>query len=99
MLRPRRISSRVFLVVVPLILAMSLLIIIQGPKEFGKQAFADAEAKATSISRVVAFSLVPALFFEDEKTIEGIILSARQNKDLAYLVVVDASGREVAAFQ
>ena len=99
MLRPRRISGRFLMIAVPIILAMSLLIIIQGPKEFRKQAFADAEAKTTSISRVIAFSLVPALFFEDEKTIEGIILSARQNKDLAYLVVVDASGREVAAFQ
>jgi len=99
LLRPRRISIRIFLLIVPIILAMSLLIIIQGPKEFRKQAFSDAEAKTTSISRMVAFSLAPALFFEDEQTIEGIILSARQNKDLAYLVVVDASGREVAAFQ
>ena len=99
LLRPRRIGVKLFLVFTPLILVLSFVIAIIGPNQNKRQALAAVADKSVSISGMIAYSLGPALYFEDLPTVQEVILSAEQNKDLAYIVVLDASGKEVASFQ
>ncbi len=87
-----------FFVALPIIMAFSALVILLGSSEHRKQSFEAAADKAHVISHMTTFGLGPALFFEDSSTIEEVIQSAKQNKDLSYIVVLDASGRTVAEF-
>ncbi len=96
--RPRSFGMRVFIFVQPIIVVFSVFVIILGSRERQKQSFEVAADKARSIARMTVFSLGPPLFFEDPSAIDEVVQSAKQNKDLAYLVVLDASGREVAQF-
>jgi HAMP domain-containing protein len=96
--RPRRISLRMFLVALPLIVAFSVLVILLGSREHRRLSFEAAADKARGIAHMTAFGLGPALFFEDSHTINEVVQSAKQNKELAYIVVLDASGRTAAEF-
>ena len=97
-LRPRRFGLKVFIFVLPILVAFSILSTVIGSRERRKQVFEAAEDKTHGIAHMTSFGLGPALFFEDARTIEEVVQSARQNRDLAYLVVLDASGRVVAEF-
>lgn len=76
---------------------ITLAIIIIFPSQFEKQAISSLTEKAESINRMTAFSIGSALYFDDVETIEEVIRSARQNKDIFYLVVLDQSGKVVTA--
>lgn len=97
-LRPKSIGLKVFLVALPIVIAFSVLFVLLGAYERRKQSAAAAETRTRTIARMTAFSLGPALFFEDAQAIDEVVQSARQNRDLAYLVVLNASGRAVAEF-
>ena len=76
---------------------IALAIIIIFPSQFEKQAISSLTDKAESINRMTAFSIGSALYFDDVETIEEVISSARQNKDIFYLVVLDQNGKVVTA--
>lgn len=96
--RPRRIGLRMFLVTAPLIVIFGLIVMVMGSKAHREQSFEAAADKARGIAHMTAFGLGPALFFEDSLTINEVVQSAKQNQELAYIVVLDASGRAVAEF-
>jgi PAS domain S-box-containing protein len=77
---------------------ISVCIFIYVPAKFERQAIKANIGKAQSIAKMTAFSISPALFFEDVETIDNVLTSARQNKDLVYLVVTNDSGRVITAF-
>ncbi len=97
-LRPRRFGLKVFIFILPILVTFSVLSAVIGSRERLKQAIQFAADKTHGIAHMTAFGLGPALFFEDARTIDEVVQSARQNKDLAYLVVLDGSGRAVAEF-
>lgn len=97
-LRPKRFGLKVFIFAQPIIVLFSVFVVLLGSRERQKQSFEVAADKARSIARMTAFSLGPALFFEDAGAIDEVIQSAKQNMDLAYIVVLDASGRAIAEF-
>ena len=82
-----------------LIGAIAVFIFLFFPARLEDQAFDALVAKAQSIAGMTAFNIGPALFFDDIPTIEESLESARKNKDLAYLVVLDIQGRPAAAFR
>lgn len=96
--RPRRFGLKMFFVALPIIVTFSVLAVLLGSRERMKQSFEAAADKAQVISRMTIFGLGPALFFEDSHTIEEVVQSAKQNKDLSYIVVLNASGHTVAEF-
>jgi diguanylate cyclase (GGDEF)-like protein/PAS domain S-box-containing protein len=97
-LRPQRFGLKMFFVALPIIMAFSALVILLGSSERRKQSFETAADKAHVIAHMTTFGLGPALFFEDSHTIEEVVQSAKQNKDLSYIVVLNASGHAVAEF-
>ncbi len=84
--------------VLPIVVTFSALLVVLGSRERRDLSFQAAADKAHGIAHMTVFGLGPALFFEDSPTIEEIVLSAKQNRDLAYIVVMNASGRVVAEF-
>ena len=96
--RPRRIGLKLLLVLTPLIFAYSLLVSLMGPYQYRKQAFGATSDRAKSIGQMLSYSLSPALYFNDSKTIDEVFQSARQNKDLAFFVLLDNSGKIVASY-
>jgi PAS domain S-box-containing protein len=94
----RTIRTQIIVVITYLLGGISLFIFLYFPTRLEKQAFNAISAKAKSISDMTAFSIAPALLFEDSKTIEEIFNSAKQNEDLVYIMVNDNEGREVAVF-
>ncbi len=97
-LRPRKISLKLFLVVLPIAVGFSALVVLIASQERQEQASKAIAEKADVISHMTSFGLGPALFFEDPHTIEEVVQSARQNRDLTYIVVLNASGQAVAEF-
>ncbi len=77
---------------------ISLFMFTFFPARLEKQAVKAISDKAQSIAEMTAFSIGPALYFEDTENIEEVIKSARQNEDLAYIVVLDGSGGVITAF-
>jgi PAS domain S-box-containing protein len=77
---------------------ISLFIFFFFPSRLEKQATRAVIAKAHSIGEMTAFSVSPALYFEDVESILEVFESAKQNRDLKSLMVTDATGREVASF-
>ena len=95
---PRRISIKLILVLMPLVLAFSLLIVLLGPRYFRIQAIHELEYKSLSIAEMTAYSLAPALYLNDRPTIDEVISSVRKSPDLDYLVVSDGSAKPPASF-
>jgi len=96
--KPQKISTKLLLVLLPVVMGFSLVISIMGLQSHKRQALVAAEDKAQSITLMTAYSLSPVLYFNDILTINEIFLSVRRNKDLAAIVVVDKAGKLVASY-
>ncbi|MDI6803358.1 MAG: PAS domain S-box protein [Bacteroidota bacterium] len=92
-LRTKLIISSSFLVT-----AISVFIFIYFPSEFEEQATKAIVDKANSIATMTAFSISPALFFNDTQTIKEAFQSARLAKDIVYIVLRDDSNKVYYAY-
>ncbi len=81
-----------------LIATISLFIFIFFPAELEKQGYKAIADKANSLIEIIAFSVSPAIFFDDIESINIIAESAKQDEDLVYLVINDVSGRILFSF-
>ena len=77
---------------------ISLFIVTYFPAVQEQDGLSDIRDKALSLLDTAAFSISPAVFFEDEEAAEKVIEGLKLNKDLAYFVVEDGQGRRFAAF-
>ena len=83
------IRTKLAIVFTLLIGVISLLIFLYFPTKQKEQAIQAVSQRAQSIADMTAYSIAPALFFDDMKDVEDVFISARQNKDLVYLVVTN----------
>ncbi len=67
-------------------------IYIYFPDFYARQGLDAQRAKSRSIAMMTAYSISPAVVFEDPPAIQEVAYSALQNRDLLYLVVRDARG-------
>jgi two-component system, sensor histidine kinase and response regulator len=88
-----RFQTRLALMVSLLAGGIAAFIFLYFPGRLEDQALEAAGAKARSIGAMTAFSISPALVFGDGEAIHEGLQGALQNRDLAYLVVVDQAGR------
>ncbi len=88
-----RFQTRLALMVSLLAGGIAAFIFLYFPGRLEDQALEAAGAKARSIGAMTAFSISPGLVFSDRQAIQEGLHGALQNRDLAYLVVVDQSGR------
>lgn len=66
------------------------------PMKFEQQAMKAISDQAVTIASMTAYSLSPALYFGDTKTIQENLNTALQIRDIAYIVVVSDSGMVAA---
>ena len=92
-----RLQTRLAILVSLLAGGIAAFIFLYFPSRLEHQALEAVGAKARSIGAMTAFSISPGLVFDDGQAIEEGLQGALRNRDLAYLVVVDQTGRVLDA--
>ncbi|HWB40156.1 MAG TPA: response regulator [Gemmatimonadales bacterium] len=92
-----KLQTRLSLLVSLLAGGIAAFIFLYFPARLEHQAVEAVGAKARSIGAMTAFSISPALIFGDGEAIQEGFHGALRNRDLAYLVVVDRTGRVLDA--
>ena len=90
------VRRRLVLAMAGLALLMAALFALLTPARVERQARRALLARATSIAEMTGFSAAAAMESGDRAAVANAIQAARQNDDLAYLVIVDSAGKELA---
>lgn len=86
-------------VVTSLIIALiSLFIYWFFPARLEQQALAALGEKAITIATMMAYNIGPAIQADDRPVVCDIVLSAKQNRDLDYVMVLNERGEAIASF-
>jgi two-component system cell cycle sensor histidine kinase/response regulator CckA len=91
------VRSKIFSLVTLLIAVISVFIYLYFPATLERQAITAISHKAEVICQITAFNLGPALLFHDTTTVNEILMAAREDDDVVYVVVRDTMGRVLAA--
>jgi methyl-accepting chemotaxis protein len=81
-----------------LIAAISIFVFIYFPSYLAEKQRHALGEKAQSIAKTTAFSIGPALVFEDPISAKQVLSGTRQNQDLAYVVVLNAQGERFVSY-
>lgn len=98
-MRPLSFRAKLALTMGGLILAISGFISVYFPRKLEQEAMALVAHKAETLAQLTAFTIHPALYFEDRAALEEALSGTRADKDVAYVVVVDGAGRRIAEFR
>jgi PAS domain S-box-containing protein len=86
-------------VVTSLIISLiSLFIYWFFPARLEEQALAALGEKASTIATMMAYNIGPAIQANDRPVVCDIVLSAKQNRDLDYAMVLNEKGETIASF-
>jgi signal transduction histidine kinase len=91
------IRRKLAVVITLLVGGVSFFIFIYFPAKLEEQAIQAIAAKAKTVAEMTAFSVAPALFFEDTQSIREALEGTKQNKDLVYVAILDNSRSIVAS--
>ncbi|MBT4141212.1 MAG: response regulator [Candidatus Latescibacteria bacterium] len=81
-----------------LIAAISIFVFIYFPSYLADKQLHALGEKAQSIANTTAFSIGPALVFEDPISAKQVINGTRQNQDLAYIIVLNAQDERFVSY-
>ena len=95
--RIHRIRTRIFLLVTTLVALIFTIFVFYFPKRLESQVLKALSARYMSLLDMTAYSLDRALASGDRKDLEDTIRRLREKNALAYLVVLDDSGKVVTA--
>jgi signal transduction histidine kinase len=96
--KPLSFRARLALTMGALILLIASAISIHVPRKLEQEAIALMTHKADTLMQLTAFTIHPAVYFEDRAALEEALSGTRNDKDVAYVVVTDAEGRMLSAF-
>jgi signal transduction histidine kinase/CheY-like chemotaxis protein len=74
----------------------SVLLLVTLPARLGQQAQRSFEARAATMAELTAFSVAPAVVFEDSIALREALEGVLHQEDLAFLAVEDGAGRRLA---
>ena len=87
-----------------LALAMGTLILLIGgvlsfylPRKLEEEAIALMSRKAETLAELTAFTIHPAIYFQDRAALDEALSGARRDRDVAYIIVTDAKGKPIAS--
>lgn len=86
------IGFRLFLMLFLLVAVISVFIFLYFPARLRSQALEAIKNRSQTTSEFLAFSLSPALVFNDSKTASETADAVKQNQDIAWIIVHDARG-------
>ena len=87
------------LVSLPLLILTCLALLILGPRFYRHNSLRNLQDKAASLDQITAYSLAPAIIFNDKDNIKEILDSLSQVSEIEYILVFDPAGRELARYQ
>lgn len=97
-LRIRKIRTRIFLLVTTLVALIFIFFVSYFPKRLEDQVLKALSDRYTSLVDNTAYSLDHALASGDRKDLMDLLRRVREKNELAYLVVLDDSGKVVTAY-
>jgi two-component system, cell cycle sensor histidine kinase and response regulator CckA len=92
-IRSTNIRGKLALVFSLLIAAISLFILLYFPARQKQQALDAVSDKAKSIAQMTAYSLSSGLYFDDYDAVKEVLESAKQNKDIIHISVLNDSNK------
>lgn len=90
--------ARLALTMKTLILVISIAIWIYVPRKFEQEGIALVAHQAETLANLTAFTINPAIYFRDRIALDEALRGTRQDKDVAYVVVMDAAGNRLSSF-
>ena len=90
--------GRLALTMGALILAIAVAVWIIVPRALQKEAMTLTAHRAQTLAQLTAFTIHPSLYFEDRIALDEALSGARQDEDVAYIIVKDPAGRTLASF-
>ncbi|HUP46908.1 MAG TPA: HAMP domain-containing protein [Thermoanaerobaculia bacterium] len=81
-----------------IIVLISAAMWVYVPRVLEREAVALAANKADSLARLTAFTIHPAIYFQDRAALDEALSGARRDQDVAYLIVTDPAGNRLAAY-
>jgi signal transduction histidine kinase len=95
---PVSFRARLALAMSALILVIAAVVWFYVPRMVEREAIALMTHKAETLAQLTAFTIHPAVYFNDRAALEEALSGTRQDKDVAYVVVADAGGTLLAIF-
>src|SRR2546430_3433368 len=92
------VGTKLALVMTLILAVVSLWIYIYFPEKLQRQALAALAQRATAIADVTAFSVAPALHFNDRVAAAAALTALRRNHDLIFYIIRQADGGVFASF-
>lgn len=96
-MRPLSFRARLALAMGALILVIAAAIFIYVPRKLEQEAIALMTHKAETLAHLTAFTIHPSIYFQDRAALDEALSGTRNDKDVAYVVVIDAAGTTLAA--
>lgn len=93
-----KIVFKFMLISIPFLALISLALFTLAPYWYKKHSLYNLEDKSRSLGRIAAYSLAPAIVFEDLPGINEILSSLSQSPDVEYILVFNSQGKESARF-
>ena len=90
--------ARLALAMGALILVIAAAILVYLPMKFEDEAMALIGQKAETLAELTAFTIHPAIYFDDRAALEEALSGARRDRDVAYIIVTSANGQRLSAF-
>lgn len=91
-----RLAGKFLVAFVPLLALFSLGTFFFFPYFYRQQSLSDLGDHAQGIARIAAYSAEPAVFFEDKETLNEVLQSLAQDKDLLFALIMNEQGQELA---
>ncbi|HEX6099203.1 MAG TPA: HAMP domain-containing protein [Thermoanaerobaculia bacterium] len=91
--------ARLALAMGALILLIAIAISVYLPRKFEAEAMALIGQKAETLAELTAFTIHPAIYFNDRAALEEALSGARRDLDVAYIIVTGADGQRLSAFR
>lgn len=91
--------ARLALAMGALILLIAITISVYLPRKLEDEAMTLIGQKAETLAELTAFTIHPAIYFNDHAALEEALSGARRDRDVAYIIVTGANGQRLSQFR
>ncbi|MFA6438271.1 MAG: ATP-binding protein, partial [Bacteriovoracaceae bacterium] len=80
------------------VLSVSLFIYFYFPHQFNDQAIVAARSKAMTIADISAYSIAPAIYFNDSDALQEVLSATQRNSEIRYIIITDYKQHVAAGY-
>ncbi|MCX8160745.1 MAG: diguanylate cyclase [Candidatus Saccharicenans sp.] len=93
-----RIVFKFMLISIPFLVLITIVLVTVAPYWYRQQSIRALQDKARSLALIAAYSLAPAIIFDDRQAMDEVYASLSQSPVVDYLIVLDKEGKEIARY-